>query len=94
MTITAKDISRLAWELEEIPSGEPWCKKRGIEFEAVSGIVSFHTHELLDAINGNCEEEIDIPLSIAYAIGNAFRLGWEVRHQYGVGAEEIPDDAA
>lgn len=78
--VNGDDINRLAWELNEIPSGKTWCEKRGIDFEGVSSLVSYYTHELVGAIDN---EEYDYPGSLAVTIGNAFRLGWETRHQYG-----------
>lgn len=74
------DINRLAWELEQVPSGREWCEKHGLEYDGVVSFVTFHVRELIEHKN---DDDIDYPLSLATAIGNAFRLGWEARHQYG-----------
>jgi hypothetical protein len=83
--ITEKDFERLAGEIIQSKLGPgDWCKKHGIERNAIEVSIWI----AYDAIQNSLEEPDKAAVVITRALGQMFRLGWEVRDQYGEASRE------
>lgn len=88
MTVNAEDIARLAGELnarwhdESESHAQAWLEEAGIESDAIAALIDSAQRSTIRKLLGG-GDILDVLIDV---VGQSFRMGWEVRDQYGRGA--------
>ncbi len=80
MEITVDDLVRLTHEIDSREqTGAEWTEHTGIAFDAMATFLQDAGDTVID--QACCQEHVR--RAVVEVAGTAFRLGWELRDQYG-----------